>query len=419
MHALGLLARPWRRLIAPVLYGAVLVAASGCASPQPAQRETPLVLQPSPVPMPTPVVELQPLQPEPAISSSAPAPATAAPAEQPITRGPDYIALLLPTKAKQWRVAAETIQSGVLAAERTLADARTPRVRLIATEDNEQDILAAFDRASQDGAVAVIGPLSKTAIGLIGDGADIQMPVVALNAFAEETLRRRNLYSFSLAIEGEAQQAARLVADRGVQRPAVIVADGSLTQRMAQGFSSAWRAERNALPAVLPISAASNFNDLRARIDATGADGVFLATDSRTARRLRPFIGNDLPVFATSQIDPGNLGATALVDLAGISFYDIPWLATPDDPTYDFYARKRTRTNDLERLFAQGVDAYRLVQALRSSEPGNVRIPDGLTGKLTIDGNGVVQRGLSVRTLKANPAELPPEPVVEPLPVVQ
>ncbi len=365
--------------------------------------------------MPTPVVELQPLT-----DAAAPAPApVATPTAAPVVRGPDYIALLLPTRAKNWRVAAETIQAGVLAAQRTLAAQSTPPVRTIETEDNEQDILAAFQRASQDGAVAVIGPLSKTAIGLIADGADIDIPVVALNAFSEETLRRPNLYSFNLAVEGEAQQAARLVADRGVQRPAVIVADGSLTQRMAQGFSTAWRAERNALPVVLPISSASNFNDLRARIDASGADGVFLATDSRTARRLRPFIGNDLRVFATSQIDPGNLGSTALVDLAGISFYDIPWLARKDDPTYDFYARKRTRSNDLERLFAQGVDAYRLVIALRSSLPANVRIDDGLTGKLSIDANGVIQRELTVRTLVANPAELPPEPTVEPLPTLQ
>lgn len=369
--------------------------------------------------MPTPVVELQPLTDAATPAPAAVATPTPAPAPAPVVRGPDYIALLLPTRAKNWRVAAETIQSGVLAAQRTLAAQSTPPVRTIETEDNEQDILAAFQRASQDGAVAVIGPLSKTAIGLIADSADIDIPVVALNAFSEETLRRPNLYSFNLAIEGEAQQAVRLVADRGVQRPAVIVADGSLTQRMAQGFSSAWRAERNALPAVLPISGASNFNDLRARIDATGADGVFLATDSRTARRLRPFIGNDLRVFATSQIDPGNLGSTALVDLAGISFYDIPWLARKDDPTYDFYARKRTRSNDLERLFAQGVDAYRLVIALRSALPANVRIDDGLTGKLTIDANGIIQRELTVRTLVANPAELPPEPTIDPLPTLQ
>ncbi len=365
--------------------------------------------------MPTPVVELRPLQDE-APPQSTPLPeAGAAPTPAP-QRGPAFVALLLPTQSKSWRTAAETIRAGVLSAERTLSASGMPQVRTVDTSDNEQDILAAFQRAQAEGAVAVIGPLTKTAVSYIADNAQFDFPVIALNSFSEETLRRPHLYSFSLSVETEAQQAARFVAEQGVNRPVVVLADGVLAKRMAQGFSEGWRLDRNTLPATLVVQG-TDYTGLRAQLDSSGADAIFLAADTRNARRIRPFLGNMLPVFATSQIDPGGLGATALVDLAGIRFLDIPWLADPDNPTYDFYKRTRGKSNDLERLFALGVDAWRLAMALRDTPPGNVRIDDGLTGRLSIGPDGVVQRTLVPRTLSAGRADLPPEaPLVEPLP---
>ncbi|GLS04967.1 hypothetical protein GCM10007860_21160 [Chitiniphilus shinanonensis] len=397
------------------LYGAVLVAASGCASSPAPQASTPPILQPVPTPMPTPVVELRPLQDE-APAQSAPLPeagATPTPAPQ---RGPAFIALLLPTQSKAWRAAAETIRAGAMSAERTLAAPGTPPLRTIDTSDNEQDILAAFQRAQAEGAVAVIGPLTKTAVAYVADNAQFDFPVIALNSFSEETLRRPHLYSFSLSVEAEAQQAARFVAEQGVNRPVVILGDGVLARRMGQGFIDGWRADRNAAPSTLTVEG-TDYAGLRAQLDASGADGIFLATDTRAARRIRPFLGNMLPVFATSQIDPGGLGATTLVDLAGIRFLDIPWLADPDNPTYDFYKRARGKSNDLERLFALGVDAWRLAIVLRDTQPAAVRIDDGLTGRLTIGADGVVQRTLVPRTLTAARADAVPEaPPVEPLP---
>ncbi|UXY16743.1 penicillin-binding protein activator [Chitiniphilus purpureus] len=415
MHALGLLARRGRRLMALALYGALVLAASGCASPPPAPRETPLVLQPRPTavptPLPSPVVELRPLADEPVRSGQPVTPVAAPP-------GPAFIGLLLPTQSKTWRAAAEAVRAGALAAERALAVPGAPPLQTIDTSDNEQDILGAFQRAQAQGAVAVIGPLTKGAVSYLGDSAQFDFPVIALNNFSEETLRRPNLYSFNLSLEYEARQAVRFVADQGANRPVVVVAGGVLARRMAQGFSEGWREERNGQPLLVQVEG-NDFAQVRERVAAAGGDAVFLAADSRMARRIRPFLGNELPVFSSSQIDPGNLGPAALVDLAGIRFLDMPWLANPGDPTYDFYRRTRSRSNDIERLFAMGVDAYRLALALLEKQPAQVYIADGLTGRLSIAADGTVLRELVPRSLTASHTDLPEAPPpVEPLPAL-
>jgi outer membrane PBP1 activator LpoA protein len=90
---------------------------------------------------------------------------------------------------------------------------------------------------------------------------------------------------------------------------------------------------------------------------------IFLAAGTKTARLVRPYLPNKLPIYATSQIFSGNENTLTNYDLNGIRFVDMPWLLQADRRGDDLSAL-RPLSADHERLYALGADALRLIQLL-------------------------------------------------------
>jgi hypothetical protein len=66
-----------------------------------------------------------------------------------------------------------------------------------------------------------------------------------------------------------------------------------------------------------------------------------------------------------------------------------------------------TRTTRLDRLYAFGFDAYRLVPALRSKSIGETTSISGVSGKLSLDEHNRIRRELDWAQLKNGvPAQL-------------
>lgn len=309
-----------------------------------------------------------------------------------------YIALLLPGNSKAFKPAVDNIRAGVLAAERVHGDAETPLVRVFDTTDKEEDIQAQYKKAVAGGAAAVIGPLTKSALNYLADSTELTVPVLALNGFDQTTLAQSKLYSFGLGIEGDAIAAAQLMKLDGVQQPIVLQTADSTGQRLTPSFVASWRALTGAEPVIVTI--ANPKRDalaLKAQLAETVTDAVFLAMDAKAARIIRPFLGNERAAYATSQVNPGRLPTTMLVDLTGIKYLDMPWLASPNQEGYELYNRTRSTSNDLERLFALGVDAWQIAAIL--AKGGSVERLEGLTGTLSIGPDNVVAREMTVRTM--------------------
>lgn len=309
------------------------------------------------------------------------------------------MALILPSKVKSFKAASDTIRAGVLAGERVHGGAGIPLVRVYPTDDKEENIVAVYQQAVQDGAQVVIGPLTKSAINYLSDSTDLTVPVLALNSFDETTLQQANLYSFSLSVDAEAAQAAQLMQKNQHSRPLILQVNDALSQRMAQGFVQEWKKiNQSDVVVITVVDARRDAAQLREQLKQENADAIFLAMDGKAARLVRPYLGNDFPVYGTSQIDAGRLGRTALVDLTGIRFVDMPWVGMPDTDGYDLYNRTRATSNDLERLFAFGVDAWRvaaqLIKAPKDEQPIN-----GVTGVLTIGSDHVLKRDMMMRTM--------------------
>ena len=87
---------------------------------------------------------------------------------------------------------------------------------------------------------------------------------------------------------------------------------------------------------------------------------------------MRPYINSAIPVYATSQVFSGNTNTLTNYDLADVRFVDMPWMLQPDHPAVMIYPRVVPAvTPDLERLYALGIDAYRLLQVLYQHNPAN------------------------------------------------
>lgn len=390
MHAKALLfASEWRSALGSVLYGAVLLTAiGGCA----AAPSTAIVA------------------PKPAYSIAS-QPAAAEPGQDAVTpvRNGGFIALLLPGKSKAMRPAVEAIKAGVLAAERANGNADLPVIKIFDTEDVPEDVLAQFKRLTRQGAVAVIGPLTKPSINYLADVGELEMPVIALNNFDESTLRRAQLYSFSLSIEQEAQQAAQQMYAEGLRYPLVLKGDSPLSARMVQGFIDGWQKAGGVSPVVFALKdARSQLQALREQFKAGGHDSVFFAANAKQTRLSRPFVGNERPVYATSQINPGHLSRTAIVDMSGIRYLDIPWILYPANADYAALNRIRSKSNDVERLFALGVDAWQLAVLLGHHEKVDF---DGLSGHIRLGSGGLVERELTLSTSgRADESSVTPAP---------
>lgn len=192
------------------------------------------------------------------------------------------------------------------------------------------------------------------------------------------------LYLFGLAVELEARQVARLAFDDG-RRNAFIISDGTpLGQRMRQAFREEFARRGGVAVAELSFDAArSSLNKLRQASSLGVADMAFLALGFERARAVRPYLGNALTLYATSQVSAGRSGALAVHDLNLVRFVDMPWLLQADHPAVMSYPRPPLGdVVDFDRLYALGIDAFRIsLELLRSnSEP----VLDGVTGRIRL-----------------------------------
>lgn len=339
-------------------------------------------------------------------------PASAAPLEnETVAQTKPFVALILPTKSRQLKGAAETVMAGVLAQEK-LAGGDAPRVRLFETGDQDSEAADQFIKAWEAGAVAVIGPLTRGALtDMANNVSRFPVPVLALNQFDDMMPRRPNLYSLSLSIENEAEQVARLMREEGVRNPVLVMtesgSEATLSRRMAQGLRAGWGQD---LPAFIWHGARQDGAGLARKLSAY--DAVFLAVDARLASQIRPYLGNGRVVYATSQIDPGRQSKVLLVDLDGVRYLETPWLAEPETSGFDAYERVRSSSNDVERLFALGADAWRVATALARGL--TLRDEPGISGTLTLGDDQVIRRTLMPRTLTTRVAPTPtPVPLLE------
>ena len=318
------------------------------------------------------------------VAEAAPVTATPTLAENAPTGKPDaanaHIALILPLNIPAFKQPAEAVKQGVLTASK--AQAGSPPIQIYPTNEEPNDVLAVYQQALNNGARVIIGPLTKTAVVALAESNLVTVPTLALSV-PDVEITNRNLYLFGLSLDAEARQVAQYMRRVGRQSVLIISSANTLGKRLKAAFSETWQRQGGNIAGHFTYSATIDLNTLRDNASKIQADAVFLALSSREAGLARPYLPSHLASYATSQVFSG-FTATNIVDLGGVRFLDMPWMLQADHPAVMvFYRADKPLRADDERLYAMGIDAYRLAQLFyQGAIPSSGTILDGVTGQI-------------------------------------
>ncbi|MDP2784845.1 MAG: penicillin-binding protein activator [Sulfurimicrobium sp.] len=293
-----------------------------------------------------------------------------------------HIALLLPLKSPAFGRAAEAVKQGFMAA--AAVQAGDLPIKVYPSSDQTDDIVSAYGRATQAGARIVVGPLTKNGVTALAASKQVSVPTLALNLPESGSDIPPQLYLLGLAADLEARQIARAAFGEGRIAAVIIASGNSLAKRMQLAFAEEWSQLGGKLVAQLNFNG-TNPDAIRDALQRRPADMLFLAMDGGEARLLRPYLNLDTPMYATSQIYAGKNTPEKYHDLNGVRFIDMPWLLQPDHVAVMAYPRPQAPLSaDLERLYALGIDAWRLALLLQTTPTDAPLNLDGVTGRLSL-----------------------------------
>lgn len=366
-----------------VLVAALYVSVFGCATPPQA---------PAPTPTAPPAAAVEPAAGQPGVEMGT-VPTEEAPQVEPLLPGMKegaghHIALILPLRSAAFGRAAEAVQRGFMAAA-SLHQEELP-VRVYSANDEQTEIAALYRQAVQDGALAVAGPLTRNGVAALAENSKLPVPTLALNML--DMQRTDQLYFFGLPPEVEVRQIAQWAARAGMLTATVVRTDTAFSRRLGEAFSEAWQQSGGDLmPEIVYVDDPSEIRTLSGK----PGEMVFLAAEADKARLMRPYIYSDIPVYSTSQVFIGNQYRLRNFDLAEVHFVDMPWVVQPDHPAVMVYPRADPPLPlEMERLYALGVDGYRVLQVMYRHETLNALPLDGVTGKLSLDGHRIQREAM-------------------------
>lgn len=323
-----------------------------------------------------------------------------------------HIALLLPLNSTVLGAAASAVHQGILAAS-SLQGQGLP-VRVYSDYDEADNVVATYKRAVANGAVAVLGPLTRSGIRQLVDEKTLPVTTLALNII--EGPAPPQLHFFGMAIEAEARQIAQLARKQGMKQAIVITAQEPLARRLQFAFEEQWTAQGGSILREIEYSGDTMvFADIAATPDTM----AFFASGAEKSRTIRPYLPNNLATYATSQLFAGNKDTLLNFDFDGIRFVDMPWLMQTDQPAIMAYPRAYPPlSTDQERLYALGIDAYRLIKALIASQIKTALLLDGVTGRIRLAGQTFRREALPALFVqgRGQPADAPVSQAVQMFP---
>lgn len=300
------------------------------------------------------------------------------------------LALLLPLASPDFARPAEAVRLGFMAAHKRSGERLT--VGIFATDASGESILSVYDKAVKLGARLIIGPMTRSGVTTLAASGLVSVPTIGLNLPEGRTALPPGFYTFGLALEAEAQLVAQSAFADFFKSAILVSAKSPLAERSRDAFAETWTRLGGSINAAYEFGPQTDLPALRETLATAPVDMIFLAGDAEQARAVRPFLNNNIAVFATSQVNSGRNDPLANVDLNGIRFVEMPWLVQPDHPAVMVYPRPQGISGELERFYALGIDAFRIAAALLEA-PRGLSL-DGVTGKLTLYGNVVTREPL-------------------------
>lgn len=311
------------------------------------------------------------------------------------------IALLLPAQSPTFGAAAQALRAGFMAAHE-----REPEgieVSVVESADGAQNVQQAYAEAQAQNDI-VVGPLARADVATVARSGKVDKPTVALaqpEALSDtETALPPRMLAVGLSIEDEARQLAAWAGGKKPGKALVVSSSVAWQRRAARAFAAQWQALGQEAQSVEIAASggylgAGSLAQLKKRLQDEKPALLFIGLDAFQAQQLQLALGQGQQVYGqvygTSQLNPWNAAdwrsAERRPEMNGVHLVDIPWQLQPDHPASMIYPRWVTpadqRANpDLERLYALGIDAYRIAREI-AARRDSFEI-DGVTGRLTV-----------------------------------
>ena len=345
------------------------------------------------------------------------------------------IALLLPQNGR-FAQAGAAVRDGFLSA--WYGDNNQQDQPMVHVYDaDEGNILEVYQRAVEEGADLIVGPLEKEALKTLLSLPELPVTTLALNQLENEELDQLSshinsdrFYQFGLPPELEAQQVADKAWAEGFTRALAITLEGNWGDRLFLAFKSQFESlggmilEHQAIAATnhdfsTPVTQLLNIDGSQQRYQALTTqlkrkimfeprprkdmDFIFLTMLPEQARQIRPQLmfhrSSATPVLATSHVYGLPVRGEPDLDMEGVIFTDMPWLLNHQTLEKDTPLSMQGNWPDdnaaFLRLFALGIDAYKIIPQLGQLRYQTNAELKGETGKLSMNSNGQVIRELT------------------------
>jgi outer membrane PBP1 activator LpoA protein len=241
--------------------------------------------------------------------------------------------------------------------------------------------------------------------------------VIALNHPDSGEVPPKGSAEFGLLPDAEGAQAAERMIGLGITRSAIIIAETDWAERAASAFRAQFEARGGQIVGDARVRE-SEFNYRTAILQAAAKltdvslpdgggkaapenSGTFISMRPQQARLLMPqmkLAGVNVPVFATSHVNSGEVSPSLDRDLDGVEFCDATWLFSPVSgrPDRNEMAHYLNSASGLGgRLFAFGMDAYALLPYMDWLLANPDTYLDGASGQLAVDSFGRIHRVLT------------------------
>ena len=349
-----------------------------------------------------------------------------------IQPSPQRVAVLLPGPDSVLARPGRALRDGLLSAWAQQPQDQRPELIFFQLDDRPEAAVDAWFSARQRRADFVIGPLARDHVDALLALRDVALPALLLNHPGQ----RQALADFpglvnalALTPEEEAEIAASRALVDGHSRALVLRQDSDWGDRVANAFADAFglgggrvvRDMRYAAAQVdhsILLEVLLGLDRSRERANAlerllgmtlvseptrrTDVDMIFLASRADDGRAIRPqlkfFGAGDLPVLATSHIVSGAPDPRRDHDLEDVLIPLPPWFHDRGSQ-----AQRRLQAEQafsgldnptLSRLFALGADALALLPWLDHLRNDRALYLPGLTGRLSIPAQGLIERDL-------------------------
>ncbi|MBB04334.1 MAG: penicillin-binding protein activator [Pseudooceanicola sp.] len=331
-------------------------------------------------------------------------------ASQPVT-----VALLVPKSGSS----GDALVSSSLenAARLAIADLNGPQIdlRVYDTGGNEAQTVSVTNRAIADGAKIILGPLyggNANAAGLAAAPSGVNVMAFSNNS----SLAGGNVFILGHTFANTARRLTSFAARQGKRKIVTVSAQNTAGELGRQAIaaaaaSSGARIVGNVSYNYSQQGVVDAVNQVKATVDANGADAVFLTSNTDAA----------LPFFA--QLLPEKGVNPAVTQYMGLTRWDVPsqtldlpglqngWFALPDPTLSAQFANRYSAAYGAQPhpLAGLAYDGIAAIGALVKKGSRNALSRGSLTqgagfqgvnGVFRFQSNGVVERGMAVATIR-------------------